>query len=193
VRAALASAIDVQALRVDQLSAAIVHATSQVTWSGRAAEKFRIRAAERSRECLQLALALRTSAERVNVAAMAPAPPAEYADQPAVPEWRRGGESEADRAGRTGRTDWADRADWDRGSSTSSSDSIDDTDNGASSGCVTGGRPAGEPVTTPTWQITPAVSTAQPASSAQPAQPAQPAQSASSAPAAPTAGPEPAP
>ena len=113
VRAALASAIDVQALRVDQLSAAIVHATSQVTWSGRAAEKFRIRAAERSRECLQLALALRTSAERVNVAAMAPAPPAEYADQPLVPEWKRVGAGEADDVG-----------------------------------CVTGGRPAGEPVTT---------------------------------------------
>jgi small-conductance mechanosensitive channel len=66
--AALASAIDAQARRMDQLSAAIVRATSQVTWSGRAAERFRARAAERSRECLQLAVALRASAERVHAA-----------------------------------------------------------------------------------------------------------------------------
>jgi len=72
-RAALAGAIDVQAHRMDQLSAAIVRATAQVTWSGRAAERFRARAAERSRECLQLAVALRASAERVHVAAMGPA------------------------------------------------------------------------------------------------------------------------
>ncbi|WP_344654965.1 hypothetical protein [Catenulispora subtropica] len=72
VRAALAGAIDSQAHRMDQLSAAIVRATAQVTWSGRAAERFRARAAERSRECLQLAVALRASAERVQVAAMGP-------------------------------------------------------------------------------------------------------------------------
>ncbi|WP_194923812.1 hypothetical protein [Catenulispora pinisilvae] len=70
-RPALAGAIDAQARRMDQLSAAIVRATSQVTWSGRAAERFRARAAERSRECLQLAVALRASAERVHAAAMA--------------------------------------------------------------------------------------------------------------------------
>ncbi|WP_344667417.1 hypothetical protein [Catenulispora yoronensis] len=74
VRAALAAAIDVQAYRMDQLSAAIVRATAQVAWSGRAAERFRARAAERSRECLQLAVALRASADRVQVAAMGPAP-----------------------------------------------------------------------------------------------------------------------
>ena len=67
-RAAVAGAIDAQARRMDQLSAAIVRATSQVTWSGRAAERFRARAAERSRECLQLAVALRASAERVHAA-----------------------------------------------------------------------------------------------------------------------------
>ena len=72
-RAALAGAIDAQARRMDQLSAAIVRATSQVAWSGRAAERFRARAAERSRECLQLAVALRASAERVHAAAMAAA------------------------------------------------------------------------------------------------------------------------
>ncbi|WP_194917100.1 hypothetical protein, partial [Catenulispora rubra] len=72
-RAALAGAIDAQARRMDQLSAAIVRATSQVTWSGRAAERFRARAAERSRECLQLAVALRASAERVHAAAVAAA------------------------------------------------------------------------------------------------------------------------
>lgn len=66
---ALAGAIDAQARRMDQLSAAIVRATSQVAWSGRAAERFRVRAAERSRECLQLAVALRASAERVHAAA----------------------------------------------------------------------------------------------------------------------------
>ncbi|MFL6112123.1 MAG: hypothetical protein ACJ786_12325 [Catenulispora sp.] len=71
-RAALAGAIDAQARRMDQLSAAIVHATAQVTWSGHAAERFRVRAAERSRECLQLAVALRASAERVHAAATAP-------------------------------------------------------------------------------------------------------------------------
>jgi hypothetical protein len=65
---ALAGAIDAQARRMDQLSAAIVRATSQVAWSGRAAERFRARAAERSRECLQLAVALRASAERVHAA-----------------------------------------------------------------------------------------------------------------------------
>ena len=72
-RATLAGAIDAQARRMDQLSAAIVRATSQVTWSGRAAERFRACAAERSRECLQLAVALRTSAERVHAAATAAA------------------------------------------------------------------------------------------------------------------------
>ena len=72
VRAALAAAIDVQAHRMDQLSAAIVRATAQVAWSGRAAERFRARAAERSKECLQLAVALRASADRVHVAAMGP-------------------------------------------------------------------------------------------------------------------------
>lgn len=72
VRAALAGAIDAQAHRMDQLSAAIVRATAQVAWSGRAAERFRTRAAERSRECLQLAVALRASADRVHVAAMGP-------------------------------------------------------------------------------------------------------------------------
>ena len=70
-RAALAGAIDAQAHRMDQLSAAIVRATAQVSWSGRAAEQFRTRAAERSRECLQLAVALRASAERVHAAAAA--------------------------------------------------------------------------------------------------------------------------
>jgi hypothetical protein len=65
---ALAGAIDAQARRMDQLSAAIVRATSQVAWSGRAAERFRARAAERSQECLQLAVALRASAERVHAA-----------------------------------------------------------------------------------------------------------------------------
>ena len=70
-RAALAGAIDAQAHRMDQLSAAIVRATAQVAWSGRAAERFRARAAERSRECLQLAVALRASAERVHAAAVA--------------------------------------------------------------------------------------------------------------------------
>ena len=74
-RAALASAIDAQARRMDQLSAAIVHATAQVTWSGHAAERFRARAAERSRECLQLAVALRAAAERMHAAAMAPPRP----------------------------------------------------------------------------------------------------------------------
>ena len=72
-RTALAGAIDAQARRMDQLSAAIVRATSQVAWSGRAAERFRARAAERSRECLQLAVALRASAERVHAAAAAAA------------------------------------------------------------------------------------------------------------------------
>jgi uncharacterized protein YukE len=72
-RAALAAAIDAQAHRMDQLSAAIVHATAQVTWSGRAAERFRARAAERSQECLHLALALRASADRVHAAAMSSA------------------------------------------------------------------------------------------------------------------------
>lgn len=72
-RAALAGAIDAQAHRMDQLSAAIVRATAQVAWSGRAAERFRTRAAERSRECLQLAVALRASAERVHAAAAAAA------------------------------------------------------------------------------------------------------------------------
>ena len=72
-RTALAGAIDAQAHRMDQLSAAIVRATSQVVWSGRAAEQFRARAAERSRECLQLAVALRASAERVHAAATATA------------------------------------------------------------------------------------------------------------------------
>ena len=71
-RASLAAAIDAQAHRVDQLSAAIVRATAQVTWSGRAADRFRARAAERSRECLQLAVALRASAERVHAAETAP-------------------------------------------------------------------------------------------------------------------------
>ena len=72
-RAALAGAIDAQAQRMDLLSAAIVRATSQVAWSGRAAERFRARAAERARECLQLAVALRASAERVHAAATAAA------------------------------------------------------------------------------------------------------------------------
>ena len=45
VRAALAAAIDAQAHRMDQLSAAIVRATAQVAWSGRAAERFLARAA----------------------------------------------------------------------------------------------------------------------------------------------------
>ncbi|MEY9926866.1 hypothetical protein ABH926_001491 [Catenulispora sp. GP43] len=71
-RAALAGAIDAQARRMDQLSAAIVRATAQVTWSGRAAERFRARAAERARECLQMAVALRASAERVHAAETAP-------------------------------------------------------------------------------------------------------------------------
>jgi hypothetical protein len=66
--ASLAAAIDAQARRVDQLSAAILRATAQVTWSGRAADRFRARAAERARECLQLAVALRASAERVHAA-----------------------------------------------------------------------------------------------------------------------------
>jgi hypothetical protein len=68
--ASLAAAIDAQARRVDQLSAAIVRATAQVTWSGRAADRFRARAAERARECLQLAVALRASGERVHAAAV---------------------------------------------------------------------------------------------------------------------------
>lgn len=72
VRAALAAAIDAQARRMDQLSTAIVRATAQVAWSGRAAERFRARATERSQECLQLAVALRASADRVQVAAMGP-------------------------------------------------------------------------------------------------------------------------
>ncbi|ACU69247.1 chromosome segregation protein SMC [Catenulispora acidiphila DSM 44928] len=79
-RAAMAGAIDAQARRMDQLSAAIVRATSQVTWSGRAAERFRARAAERSRECLQLAVALRASAERVHAAETA-RPAATHAGQ----------------------------------------------------------------------------------------------------------------
>ena len=54
--ASLAAAIDAQARRVDQLSAAILRATAQVTWSGRAADRFR---------------ALRASAERVHAAASA--------------------------------------------------------------------------------------------------------------------------
>jgi hypothetical protein len=83
-RAELAGAIDAQAGRLDQLSAAIVRATSQVTWSGRAAERFRARAAERSRECLQLAVALRASAERVHMAATAPVRPAAHAGRPAA-------------------------------------------------------------------------------------------------------------
>lgn len=83
-RAALAGAIDAQARRMDQLSAAIVRATSQVTWSGRAAERFRARAAERSRECLQLAVALRASAERVHAAAVAAAQAAQAAQHAAA-------------------------------------------------------------------------------------------------------------
>jgi small-conductance mechanosensitive channel len=71
LKASLAAAIDAQARRVDQLSAAILRATAQVTWSGRAADRFRARASERARECLQLAVALRASAERVNTAANA--------------------------------------------------------------------------------------------------------------------------
>jgi small-conductance mechanosensitive channel len=63
--AALAAEIDAQARRVDQLSAAILRATAQLSWSGRAADRFRDRAAERARECLQLAVALRASATRV--------------------------------------------------------------------------------------------------------------------------------
>jgi small-conductance mechanosensitive channel len=66
-----AAAIHAQADRVDQLSAAILRATAQVSWSGRAADQFRARAAERARECLQLAVALRASAERVHAAAVA--------------------------------------------------------------------------------------------------------------------------
>ncbi|MBS2535565.1 hypothetical protein KGQ20_22650, partial [Catenulispora sp. NF23] len=81
--ACLAGAIDAQARRMDQLSAAIVRATSQVTWSGRAAERFRARAAERSRECLQLAVALRASAERVHAAATAAVGAAVAAQPPA--------------------------------------------------------------------------------------------------------------
>ena len=80
-RAALAGAIDAQAYRMDQLSAAIVRATSQVAWSGLAAERFRARAAERARECLQLAVALRASAERVHAAATAAARPAAHVGQ----------------------------------------------------------------------------------------------------------------
>ena len=90
-RPALAGAIDAQARRMDQLSAAIVRATSQVTWSGRAAERFRARAAERSRECLQLAVALRASAERVHAAAMAAT--AGAAARPAQVGQPAGGES----------------------------------------------------------------------------------------------------
>ena len=71
LEASLAAAIDAQARRVDQLSAAILRATAQVTWSGRAADRFRARASERARECLQLAVALRASAERVHAAANA--------------------------------------------------------------------------------------------------------------------------
>ncbi len=70
--ASLAAAIDAQARRVDQLSAAILRATAQVTWSGRAADRFRARASERARECLQLAVALRAAAERVHGAAAMP-------------------------------------------------------------------------------------------------------------------------
>lgn len=73
--AALAAAIDAQARRVDQLSAAILRATAQVTWSGRAADRFRARASDRARECLQLAVALRASAERVHTAALAGSSP----------------------------------------------------------------------------------------------------------------------
>jgi hypothetical protein len=87
-RAALSGVIDAQAHRMDQLSAAIVRATSQVTWSGRAAERFRARAAERARECLQMAVALRASAERVHAAEVAP--PATRPGQ-ARPEARTGG------------------------------------------------------------------------------------------------------
>lgn len=90
-RAALATAIDAQARRMDQLSAAIVHATAQVTWSGQAAERFRARAAERSRECLQLAVALRASAERVHAAAMAPSRPAAHAGRVTVSAGARTG------------------------------------------------------------------------------------------------------
>ena len=68
-QSSLAASIHAQAERVDQLSAAILRATAQVSWSGRAAERFRARAAERARECLQLAVALRASAERVRAAA----------------------------------------------------------------------------------------------------------------------------
>jgi hypothetical protein len=94
-RAALAGAIDAQARRMDQLSAAIVRATSQVAWSGRAAERFRACAAERSRECLQLAVALRASAERVHAAAMAAAQAAQHAvaGQPEQPGQDAGNES----------------------------------------------------------------------------------------------------
>jgi uncharacterized protein YukE len=96
-RAALAGAIDAQAHRMDQLSAAIVRATSQVAWSGRAAERFRARAAERSQECLQLAVALRASAERVHAAAEAAAAtatarPGAHAGQAERPADGRGGD-----------------------------------------------------------------------------------------------------
>lgn len=77
--ATLAAAIDAQARRVDQLSAAILRATAQVTWSGRAADRFRARASDRARECLQLAVALRASAERVHAAALAASPELERA------------------------------------------------------------------------------------------------------------------
>src|SRR3954464_12042443 len=43
--------------------------------AGAARERFRARAAERSRECLQLAVALRAAAERMHAAAMAPPRP----------------------------------------------------------------------------------------------------------------------
>jgi small-conductance mechanosensitive channel len=69
--APLAPAIDTQAQRVDQLSAAILRATAQLSWSGRAADRFRDRAAERARECLQLAVALRASGDRIYAAAQA--------------------------------------------------------------------------------------------------------------------------
>jgi hypothetical protein len=64
----LAPVIDMQAQRVDQLSAAILRATAQLSWSGRAADRFRDRASERARECLQLAVALRASGDRIHAA-----------------------------------------------------------------------------------------------------------------------------
>ncbi|WP_370380841.1 hypothetical protein [Catenulispora sp. GAS73] len=98
-RAALSGAIDAQARRMDQLSAAIVRATSQVTWSGRAAERFRARAAERSRECLQLAVALRASAERVHAAAVAAAQAAQAAQHAAAGQPGPEGRGHADIVG----------------------------------------------------------------------------------------------